>query len=42
MKNEKNVSRKIYIRKKKLINLQDVLSRLQIIAKDKKTRTTRD
>jgi hypothetical protein len=25
---------------KKLINLQDVLSRLQIIAKDKKTRTT--
>jgi hypothetical protein len=38
--NEKNVSRKIYIRKKKLINLQDVLSRLQIIAKDKKTRTT--
>jgi hypothetical protein len=29
-----------YILEKKLINLQDVLSRLQIIAKDKKTRTT--
>jgi hypothetical protein len=39
---EKKMFREKYILGRKLINLQDMLSSLQMIAKDKKTRTTRD